>query len=439
MKTNNLATKLTEIESLIQSLSNTDGNTPLKEVQPQLTQVKTLINAVRGLQTSGLELCHLKSQTQEICTQSIVITDADGNIQWVNPAFTSIFGYSAEEVIGKNPRLLKSGQPDQAFYKMWDTIKAGKIWHEEIIIDITERKQAKQELAQLDQELKDKVQQRTEELQIINEELQYIAQVLKASRASFQSIVDKNASGIMVVDDKGIIQFVNPAMQSQFRHHHLAVGNEFAILTSPGKRTEVKITLSENEIGTAEMDVVDTLWEGQPAFLLMLHDITETKKAHAALEEERASLAGRVEERTAELSLANAQLARAARLKDEFIANMSHELRTPLNAILSMSELLTDGFYGKINEKQLKAVGYIETGGRHLLSLITDILDLSKIEAGKMKLEPESIILEGVCHACVHMIKQIAMKKQVSVVFASDENVKTIFADERALKQEQCG
>ena len=154
-----------------------------------------------------------------------------------------------------------------------------------------------------------------------------------------------------------------------------------------------------------------------------------------ALAEERASLAQKVEVRTAELSQANAELARASRLKDEFLANMSHELRTPLNAILSMSELLSDGIYGEINAKQLKALEHIENGGTHLLSLINDILDLSKIGAGKMKLESGNIIIKNVCHACMQMLKQIAMKKQVSMLFTYDKNVKTIFADERAIKQ----
>jgi len=164
-------------------------------------------------------------------------------------------------------------------------------------------------------------------------------------------------------------------------------------------------------------------------------DITERRQIEMELAEERASLAQKVEERTTELSLANAELARGARLKDEFLANMSHELRTPLNAILMISELLTNAIYGEINAEQLKAIGQIETGGRHLLSLITDILDLSTIEAGKMKLEPENIIVEGVCRAGLQIVKQIALKKQVSVLFTFDENVITLFADERALKQ----
>jgi len=239
----------------------------------------------------------------------------------------------------------------------------------------------------------------------------------------------------MVIDQESIIQYLNPAMQSLFSHSPLAIGQKFAIPTHPGERIQVTVTLLESKFGTAEMDFVKTLWEDKPAYLLMLHDITELKKAQTALEAERVSLAQRVEKRTAELSQANAELARAARLKDEFLANMSHELRTPLNAILSMSELLLDGIYGEISKKQLKAVGHIENGGRHLLSLINDILDLSKIEAGKMKLAPENIIIDGVCRACVQMVKQIARKKQVRVVFASDDEVETLFADQRAVKQ----
>ncbi len=182
--------------------------------------------------------------------------------------------------------------------------------------------------------------------------------------------------------------------------------------------------------------VIELTTEGKPLRFIGTHsDISERKQMEMELIKERASLAKKIDERTAELSQANAELARASRLKDEFLANMSHELRTPLNAILTMSELLTDGIYGEINEKQLKAIGHIENGGTHLLSLITDILDLSKIEAGKMKLEPENIVIEGVCRACVQMVKQIAMKKQVRVVFASDDNVETLFADQRAVKQ----
>jgi PAS domain S-box-containing protein len=164
-------------------------------------------------------------------------------------------------------------------------------------------------------------------------------------------------------------------------------------------------------------------------------EITERKRAEAALEEERALLAQRVAERTAELSKANAELARAARLKDEFLANMSHELRTPLNGILGSSEILQTGAYGAINEKQLKYLRNVEESGRHLLSLINDILYLSKSEAGRLELEIRPISIKSVCEASLRLTKQLAHKKRLKVFQTFDSTVTTLPADERRLKQ----
>jgi signal transduction histidine kinase/DNA-binding response OmpR family regulator len=165
------------------------------------------------------------------------------------------------------------------------------------------------------------------------------------------------------------------------------------------------------------------------------HEIAERQRAEAALEKERVLLARRVEERTAELSAANAELARASRLKDEFLASMSHELRTPLNAVLGLSEALQEQVYGPLNEKQLKSLRTIEESGRHLLSLINDILDVSKIEAGKLGLEIASVSVEPICQASLRLIKQTAHKKQIEVIFTFDSAVTTIQADGRRLKQ----
>src|SRR6185436_2338239 len=109
----------------------------------------------------------------------------------------------------------------------------------------------------------------------------------------------------------------------------------------------------------------------------------------------------RVDERTADLSAANAELARAAVLKDEFLANMSHELRTPLNAILGLSEALQEEVYGPLTARQLNTLQNIEQSGRHLLALINDILDLAKVEAGKIELEYESLDIQLLCHASI--------------------------------------
>src|SRR2546430_11779955 len=103
-------------------------------------------------------------------------------------------------------------------------------------------------------------------------------------------------------------------------------------------------------------DIIDSM----ASIADIIAESIERKQAEAALREERAFLARRVEERTAELRMANAQLERASRLKDEFLASMSHELRTPLNAILGLSEALQEEIYGQLNEKQLKTLNTIE-------------------------------------------------------------------------------
>ena len=164
-------------------------------------------------------------------------------------------------------------------------------------------------------------------------------------------------------------------------------------------------------------------------------EITERKQVEAMLARERTLLAQRVQERTVELSAANAELARAARLKDEFLASMSHELRTPLNAILGMSEALLEQVYGELNEKQLKSLHSIEESGRHLLALINDILDLSKIGAGKMELDLGPVPIDSACQSSLRIIRESAQKKQLKVSSSFDGAVTMIQADGRRLKQ----
>ncbi|MEZ4730366.1 MAG: HAMP domain-containing sensor histidine kinase [Caldilineaceae bacterium] len=130
-----------------------------------------------------------------------------------------------------------------------------------------------------------------------------------------------------------------------------------------------------------------------------------------------------------------AQLAKVARLKDEFLASMSHELRTPLNSILGMTEALTDEIYGELTPRQRRALGTIDASGRHLLSLINDILDLAKIESGQVELNYGTVDVDALCQAALRLVQPTAEKKQITLTFVPDPAVKVMTADGRRLKQ----
>ena len=143
----------------------------------------------------------------------------------------------------------------------------------------------------------------------------------------------------------------------------------------------------------------------------------------------------RVAERTAELRVVNAELARAARAKDEFLANMSHELRTPLHALLGKAETLQEGTFGPLNEKQIDALHTVQSSGRHLLALVNDILDVAKIESGKLQLALGPVAVPSLCKSSLRLTRQSAHKKRIAVSFQHDDEVEVIWADGRRLKQ----
>lgn len=169
--------------------------------------------------------------------------------------------------------------------------------------------------------------------------------------------------------------------------------------------------------------------------LLTIRDITRRFEMEQALAEERTLLAQRVAERTADLSEANAKLERAARLKDEFMASMSHELRTPLSTILALAEALQEEVYGGVVQRQQRALTNIQESGRHLLSLINDVLDVAKIEAGKLKLEPGPIAVDSLCQSALNFVKHAAIAKQQELLLDLDPAVKIVVGDDRRLKQ----
>jgi len=136
-----------------------------------------------------------------------------------------------------------------------------------------------------------------------------------------------------------------------------------------------------------------------------------------------------------ELESANRDLAAASQHKSEFLANMSHELRTPLNTIIGFSEVLADRMFGELNEKQEEYSKDIHASGQHLLSLINDILDLSKIEAGRMELELTEFDLPAALDNALMLIRERAGRRSIALHTEIDTRLGQIQADERKVRQ----
>ena len=136
-----------------------------------------------------------------------------------------------------------------------------------------------------------------------------------------------------------------------------------------------------------------------------------------------------------EIADKSAQLEAASRHKSEFLANMSHELRTPLNAIIGFSEVLSDRMFGELNDKQEEYLKDIYASGQHLLSLINDILDLSKIEAGRMELEVSDFDLPAAIDNALILVRERASRHGIRLGSAIDDRVGMIRGDERKVKQ----
>lgn len=139
--------------------------------------------------------------------------------------------------------------------------------------------------------------------------------------------------------------------------------------------------------------------------------------------------------RTAEVQLKNLQLETASRMKSEFLATMSHELRTPLNVIIGFSEVLRDGLMGELTAEQKTCVEDIFASGWHLLSLINDILDLSKVEAGRMTLDLEPFPVGETLDACLSLLKEKALNHRVTLDLELAADLGHICADQRKFKQ----
>lgn len=164
-------------------------------------------------------------------------------------------------------------------------------------------------------------------------------------------------------------------------------------------------------------------------------DISQRTAAETALRELAATLELRVAERTEELKRALVRAEAADRLKSAFLATMSHELRTPLNSIIGFTGILLQGLAGPLNEEQGRQLGMVRASARHLLALINDVLDLSKIEAGQLQIRSEPFDLRAAIDQSVATIRPIAEAKSLSIDVTVDDAVGEMEGDRRRVEQ----
>lgn len=264
---------------------------------------------------------------------------------------------------------------------------------------------------------------------------------MQESEARKAAILESALDCIITMDDQGRIIEFNPAAERTFGYRREAViGKEMAALIIPfalrekhrqglrrylsteegpivGKRIELTAVRADGREFPVELAVVRIPFEGRPMFTGYLRDITQRREAEEALKRK------------------TIEAEESSRLKSQFVSNISHELRTPINAIIGYSALLLDEAYGPVGPEQKSPLEGVVRNAQDLLNLVNDVLDLSKIEAGKLSVHPESFSLSPVLEEVVAGLKPFLDQKTLRVTLDRTDHVPPIKSDRGKVKQ----
>ncbi|PCK09251.1 MAG: hypothetical protein COA42_05180 [Alteromonadaceae bacterium] len=275
--------------------------------------------------------------------------------------------------------------------------------------------------------LEDRVKKRTKEL--------------RESEARLRMIMNTAADAIITINDRGLIESFNASAESMFGYKESEViGENVSLLTNDrdkgqhdnylknyqktgeakiiGIGREVVAKTSSGREFPIHLSVSKSVSGNKLIYTGIIHDISDRKKYERNLYQ------------------AKAEAESANKSKSIFLSSMSHELRTPLNSILGFSQLLEIDPTGSLSEDQKEAITFIRSGGEHLLELITQVLDLSKIESGNITTSIESIKVSSILNACISMVEQAAIKNKISIIKDDiPEALETILADKTLFRQ----
>ncbi len=369
---------------------------------------------------------------------TIVITDSEGIIEYVNLQFIKSTGYTFDEAIGQNPRILKSkNAKPETYVELWDTIKSGKPWFGEFL-NIRKNKEEYWERAIISSIKNEKGE--ILKFFAIKEDItekKKAEQALKESEQKFKSVVDNMIDIYYRIDINQNLIIVSPSGLSELGYDSFEevigknVSNTFYY--NPDDRVKLLNALKENgqvenfhvvlkhKNGKAiDFEVNSKLIfdkNGKPVGVEgILRNITERKKYEQ------------------QLIKARQQAEQANRLKSEFLANMSHEIRTPMNAVLGFAEILNNKF--SENPEYKPFTDGIIKGGNNLITLINDILDLSKIEAGYLEIKAEPVNLFKLIEDIKLIFSVKIQKKNLQFLLQIDERLpKSLMIDRTRIRQ----